>query len=481
MNNRHHFNPLTLIMVLAALTILIMIPGQVRAQKFDFDRLHDKLNDYTVILDMKIEISFGMQTNEQEQRVMGTIVTEDGLVLFDGSFLESDNPLSAISGMTFKTTPTKIEITALDGDKYEGEYVGVDDYTNLGFVRIIADNRKRFKPVEFVGNQKFTVGDWLALYILLPEFVDPPLAADIGMISLNVKTPEEFPLTVGFSLLEAASVLYNENLVPVGVLGPLMNPANDGESMFMESFDNFELPLLGVITADRLEKLIANPPQKGEVERAWLGITLQALTPDIASFFNLEISGGIIVNEVVKSSPAENAGLQVGDMIVEINGLPVEIDKDELIPIFQRRIADMGAGAAVEFMVLRPSEDKVDTLRLFANLEQRPMGANEAEEYENKTLEFKVRNLVFSDYLFYNLNEDELSGVVVSEITMGGLANIGGLLIGDVIQQINSSPVTSVEEIKEAMGKIEEEKPTEVIFFIWRNNKTLFVNVKTDW
>ena len=85
------------------------------------------------------------------------------------------------------------------------------------------------------------------------------------------------------------------------------------------------------------------------------------------------------------------------------------------------------------------------------------------------------------DYLFYNLDEDELSGVVVSEITMGGLSNIGGLLIGDVIQRINSTTVTSVEEVREAMAKIDEEKPTEVIFFVWRRNKTLFVNVKTDW
>jgi len=481
MNKRRTFFPLTILAALAALMILSFSPGTVRAQEFDFDKLQEKLNNYTVILDMKIEISFGMQTNEQEQRTLGTIVTEEGLVLFDGSFLATDNPLSAISGMTFKTTPTKIEITTLDGDKYEGEYVGVDDYTKLGFVRITTDEKTAFKPIKFTGNQKFVVGDWLALYMLLPEFVDPPLAADIGMVSLNIETPEEFPLTVGFSMLEAASVLFDKNLVPVGVLGSLMNPSDNGENMFMESFSSFDFPLLGVITAERLDKLIKHPPEKGEVKRAWLGITLQSLTEDIAAFFNVDVPGGIIVNEVVKGSPAEKAGLQVSDMIVKINDQPIEIDRDELIPIFQRRISEMGAGTAVEFTILRPDEDSVDTLKLFANLEQRPLGANDAEEYENEPLEFKVRNLVFSDYLFYNLDEDELSGVVVSEITMGGLSNIGGLLIGDIIQRINSTTVTTVEEVREAMAKIEEEKPTEVIFFVWRRNKTLFVNVKTDW
>ena len=237
MNKRRTFFPITILAALTVFTIFFFYPGSVRAQKFDFEKLQDKLKDYTVILDLKIEISFGMQTNEQEQRTLGTIVTEEGLVLFDGSFLATDNPLSAISGMTFKTTPTKIEITTLDGVKYEGEYVGVDDYTKLGFVRITTDEKTRFKPVKFAGGQKFEVGNWLALYMLLPEFVDPPLAADVGMVSLNIKSPEEFPLTVGFSLLEAASVIsFNENLVPVGVLGSLMNPSDNGESMFMESF-----------------------------------------------------------------------------------------------------------------------------------------------------------------------------------------------------------------------------------------------------
>ena len=472
----------SLALFLCGLFIWLAVPAG--AQNFDFDKLHKKIEKYTVILEMKIELSFGMQTNEQEQRVMGTIVTEDGLVIFDGSFLETHNPLSAISGMTFKTTPVKIEITTLDGEKYEGEYIGVDNFTQIGFVKIIlpegSETGMTFEHVTFAKNQKFEIGNWVALYMLLPEFVDPPLAADVGMISNLIKSPEDFPLTVGFSGLEVASVLFAENLVPVGVLGSLINPATNSDVGFMESFSDFNYPLLGIITAERLEKLIASPPQKGEIERAWLGITLQALTADIAEFFEIEVPGGIIVNEVVKGSPAEKAGLKIGDMIIEINGQPVEVDREELIPVFQRSISEMGQGTAVEFTILRPSDSRVDTLKVFTNLEKRPLAASEAEEYENQPLEFKVRNLVFSDYLFHNMTEDELYGVVVSEIKMGGLANIGGLMIGDIIQRVGSQTVTSVEDMKNVMNRIEEEQPSEVIFFVWRRNKTLFVNVKTD-
>ena len=472
-----------IILLLGGLILWPAIPAN--AQNFDFDKLHKKIEKYTVILDMKIELSFGMQTNEQEQRALGTIVTADGLVIFDGSFLAMQNPLSAISGVTFKTTPVKIDITCLDGKKYEGEYIGVDDFTQIGFVKILPPGdpgtEMTFDHVTFAKNQKFEIGSWVALYMLLPEFVSPPLSADVGMISNLVESPEEFPLIVGFSSLEATSVLFNENLVPVGVLGSLINPAADNDVGFMESMTDFNYPLLGIITAERLEKLIENPPQKGEIERAWLGITLQALTKDIAEFFNINVPGGIIVNEVVKGSPADKAGLEVGDMIIEVNGQPLDIDREELIPVFQRRISEMGQGTSVEFTVLRPYDSKIDTLKVFANLDKRPLAASEAEEYDNKTLEFKVRNLVFSDYLFYNMSADELKGVVVSEIQMGGLANIGGLMIGDIIQRVGDQTVTSVEDIKNVMNQIEQEKPSEVIFFVWRRNKTLFVNVKTDW
>jgi S1-C subfamily serine protease len=141
----------------------------------------------------------------------------------------------------------------------------------------------------------------------------------------------------------------------------------------------------------------------------------------------------------------------------------------------------MGPGASVEFSVLRPTSDGVQTLKKVTELQKAPLAATDAPEYESKSLEFKVRNLVFADYLFYNLDEDELSGVAVSELKQGGLSAVGGLQIGDVIQRVGNVPVASVDDVEAAMKDVDEAKPSEVIFFVWRDNKTLFVNVKTDW
>jgi S1-C subfamily serine protease len=302
------------------------------------------------------------------------------------------------------------------------------------------------------------------------------------MISSLVKAPELFPLTVGFSSLEFASVLYDDKLNPVGILGELSDPTprSSGSGM-MDSFGRLELPLLGVITADRLEKMIASPPRRGQVDRSWLGITMQSLTPDIAEFLVIESPGGIIVNKVIPGSPAAEAGLMVGDVIYSVNDQQIEVDRDEELSIFQRHVSGLGVGSSVELAVVRPTEAGLDSLTLLAVLKAAPLAASDAENYEYEPFELTVRNLVFSDFLNYNLGQDALTGVVVSELRPGGLAAIAGLRPADVIQRVNDQAILSVDDFSAYLATVEAEKPAELVFFVWRFGKTLFVNVKTDW
>jgi len=408
------------------------------AQNFDFGKLGIRSNAYMVVIDMQIEVSFGINTSDQEERYLGTIVTEDGLVIFDGTDIASDNIFSSFSGLTVKTTPTKIEITTLDGISYDGKLLGFDRFTKVGFIKIIAEENVKFSPVKFNKHHEFRIGEWLALFMLMPEFVTPPLSADIGMVSNLVESPEPFPLTVGFNSLQLASVLFNESHEPVGILGTLMDPSSgsaDGGAM-MGSFGSGGIPMLGVITGERIEELLASPPTEGEIERGWLGISLQALTQDIAEFWQLDLAGGIIVNEIIRNSPADKGGLKVGDIIYEVNGQPVEVDREEKVAVFQRMIANFGPEAAVELEILRLNQGSSDTTKILINLEKAPISPTEAADFKEEVLEITVRDLVFADYMIYNLDSENFKGVVVSGLTLGGPASIGGLLIGDVIQRI---------------------------------------------
>ena len=470
---------LTLVLLVAA-----AVPGRsIRAQDFDFGRLQSHIQDYLVILDIKVEFSFGTQTSEHEERLLATIVTEDGLVVFDGGFLNEDNPYAQSGSFSFRSTPTKVEVTTLAGNKFSAQYIGVDRFTSLGFAQV-TDPGSKFKPVRFVPRATFEIGSWLATFVLLPEFVEPPISADIGMISGLIKTPESFPLTVGFSPMEFGGILFDEKLRPVGLLGELpdANRQSNTPDDMMDPYEGMDMPLLGVITAERLEKLIAEPPRRGQNGRSWLGITMQSLTPEIAEFLRITEPGGVLVNEIVPGSPAESCGLQVGDVIYTMSGERVEVDREEKLSVFQRRVSTLKVGSPVTLGVLRPRDDgSVDSVELTALLTAAPLAASEAAEFEYTPFEVTVRDLVFSDYIGFNVEQNSLTGVVVSEVRPGGLANISGLFPGDVISRVGDNSVSTVTEFEAEIVALESGRPAEVVFFVWRFGQTMFVHVRTEW
>jgi serine protease Do len=463
---------------------ILMLAGLAPAQSFDFDRLYKEASEYTVAVSLVIEVSFGTQTTEAKSRGIGTIVSRDGLVMFDGTAIDSEDPFSLMAGMQVSAEPKSIEVSTMDGVKYMAEFIGVDRFTKIGFCRIKPDEETAFKYIQFKRRKSFKVGEWLAMYTLLPEYVNPQMAADIGLVSANIAEPESYVLTVGFNELGMTSVLYDTAGVAVGVLGKLDNPALTGfdASRMIESFSQIEdyMPLLGLIQADRLNKLITNPPTLGKVERGWLGIYLQALTPDIADFWGIESPGGIIINDVAKDSPADSAGIMTGDIIVEVDGVPVEVNKEENLPIFQKQISESGPGVTLDFAILRRHDGGIDTLDVAITLGRAPLSPAEAPEYEDTNFEMKIRDMVFADYSVFNLDRD-FKGVVVKEVEPGGWSSVGGVFPGDIIQSIDGHQITTVEEAEEALKNVANEKPEEVVFFVWRDMKTLFINIKTDW
>jgi len=466
------------------LLAILLTAGVVYGQQMNYEKISKEAVAYTVIINIKMEISLGTQTTEAQSRSIGTLVSPEGLVLFDGIPLDSDNPFSMMAGMQINTKPKSIEITMMDGTKYPAEFVGVDKFTKIGFCKIKAERKINFRSVVFKKRVNIRVGEWLTLYSLMPEFVDPPLASDIGMVSSLIKVPENFVLTVGFNENQLSSVLYDRDGNPVGVLGQLDNGGMGSlDASRMPSFSQSEqyLPLLGLIGADKLERLINDPPTPGKIDRGWLGVYLQALTPDIADFWGIKTSGGIIINEVAKESPADSAGFKTGDIIARMNDKAININKEENLPVFQREIVDMGAGAHVAFEVLRRNDGKVDTLDLRAVLARAPLTPSEVSSYEDSNFSLIVRDMAFADYNLYNLDRREFNGVVVKEVEAGGWASVGEIMPGDIIQAIGGQKISSVTDARTILTEVAANKPKEVVFFIWRDNKTTFVNVKTEW
>jgi S1-C subfamily serine protease len=440
---------------------------------FDFARIEKVVREFSAILDMYVEISMGTHTGEQKVRLLATVVTDDGLIIFNGEGLSDESGPPGMSGLTVKITTARLTARMLEGDRYEAEFLGVDRFTHIGFGRIKAPAGVKFRPVKFSTNTHIPVGAWLGLYMLLPEFASPPLAADVGMVAAQIESPERFALTVGLGPAQMTSVLFDRNYVPVGVVGSLPDPgqASSDAGGMLQDMGESDIPLIGVIPADRLAKLIADPPLKGKTERSWLGISLQALTKDLSEYMHLPVSQGIIVNEVLRGSPAAKAGLAIGDVIYALDGRTIAVDKEERV----------STGDKVQFSVYRQSVSTTpQQLTVPITLERAPLAASDAPEYENKKLEFSVREMVLSDYIANNIVDSTLKGAVVSRLKPGGLAQVGGLRLGDIVQRIGTTTVVSIDDARTAMDMVDEQKPSEVVFFVWRDNKTMFINLKTS-
>lgn len=469
---------------------LLSVNQSVRSQSFDFEKILKQAQDYTVIVKATLAMSMGAEPFEFDVRGLGTVVTNEGLVMIDGSLIDMHSAVSAFYGGATSFDVRSLTVTTLSGVTYDAEWLGSDNFSGLGFLRLkdISDlEDEDLSPVRFRQQRKFSVGQWLALLMLLPENITPPLAVDIGLVNAIMVEPEQAPLIVGFSDNQINAVLYNSQSEPIGVLASVGSAGGDGfldPGSILDAFGRSSggYPLLGALSAERLKPLIENPPQPGVKDRGWLGVSFQALNSDIAAYWNLDLSGGVIINEVVKNSPAEKAGLEVGDVIVSINDDSLNVDKEENLRVFSRVISELGAGAVAEFAIMRP-----DTLSVFqaksvvVELGQAPITSLEAETYEEDLFEFSVRDMVFSDYLMYNLDQESFQGAWVTEIRGGGWADLGGLRSGDIVQMINSQPVTSSSDLKTQMQDVRETKPSEVVFFVWRNNRTLFVNIKPIW
>jgi serine protease Do len=231
-----------------------------------------------------------------------------------------------------------------------------------------------------------------------------------------------------------------------------------------------------IISAETLNGLIADPPRHGESRRAWLGITLQALTADMARYWGLPEDSGIIVNSVVPLSPAARAGLLEGDLVLTMNGVPIGVSQEEHVPIFVEQVGLAGAGTEIEFGVVRDGH----RLQVPVTLDTAPKSRADAESYRSPEFELTVRELVFSDYRAFDLAAD-FEGVLVSKVDEGGWSGVGGLRPGDIIRRVGDREVVSPQDIEQVLATAVSEQSKKLVFFVQRFGRTQFITVQPNW
>jgi serine protease Do len=186
------------------------------------------------------------------------------------------------------------------------------------------------------------------------------------------------------------------------------------------------------IPASMANKIYSQIVKNGKVTRGWLGVTIQTMTPELAKSYNLSPDKGALVADVTGNSPAANAGLQSGDILLAYNDLSLAV-------------AETAVGSTANLKVLRNGTEKEIQVRIGERPADVADNFQSSKAQEHGKLGVTVENI--TPELARQLKLSSSAGAVVTEVRPGSPADEGGLQSGDVIREINRTPVNNAADV----------------------------------
>jgi len=352
----------------------------------------------------------------------------------------------------------EIVVKTTTGKEYKAKVTGRDPKTDIALIQVKGESVD-LPQVKLGDSDSLHVGEWVVA-IGNPFGLESTVTA--GIVSAMGRHINQGPYD-NFIQTDAA-------INPGNSGGPLINTKGEvvgiNTAIFSRGGGNIGIGF--AIPIDLAKEIVPQLKEKGHVTRGWLGVMIQKITPDIAESLGLEGTKGALVADVVKDGPAEAAGLKQGDVIVEFDGKPVN-DSAEL-PLL---VARTPVGKKVNVKVLRDKKtESFDvTIAELKDEEEGQQGGGSSSE----DLGLAVQTL--TPDLAENLGiERNLKGVVVTQVDPGGPAGDAGLRRGDVILEVNRSPVKDVSAYKKALQSAGKGKS--VLFLVRRGDNTIFLAVK---
>ncbi|MEM9123594.1 MAG: PDZ domain-containing protein, partial [Pseudomonadota bacterium] len=218
----------------------------------------------------------------------------------------------------------------------------------------------------------------------------------------------------------------------------------------------------------------------GETRRGWLGVRIQTVTDEIAETLGLDAARGALVAEVTEGSPADNAGIEPGDLIMTFDGKPIPEMRD-----LPRIVADTKIGKTVPVEVLRRGKKQTYDVKVerLDEAEQQaavtdPSGSNDPAGSEVPALGLTLSELTPTLRKQYSL-ANEVSGVLITDIQTDSPAR-GTLRTGDVIVEVAQQGVKTPTQVRDQIKTQTDDKKSVVLFLINRGGDLTFLTVRLE-
>jgi serine protease Do len=366
----------------------------------------------------------GDQPREEREHSLGSgvIVSPDGYILTNNHVVDG---------------ATDIEVSLKDKRQLKAKVIGADPRTDIAVLKVDATG---LATVTIGASAKSRIGD-IVLAIGDPfgvgETVTMGIVSATGRRDLNIEGDggyEDFIQTdASINPGNSGGALVNTRGELIGINTAIISNGGGGNQGI-----GFAVPI------DMARKVMEQLISTGKVSRGYLGVMIQPLTPALAKAFNIPSAQGALVGDVTADSPGAKAGLQKGDVITAINGQDVADSYD-----LRLRISQSAPGESVKLGIIRNGKP-MDVSTKLAEFPEKAAAAAEPPSSENSLEGVQVEEL--SSAIAQQLGlPSGTRGVVVGSVDPNSPAADGGLTRGDVIQEINHSPITNIEQFRTAV------------------------------
>ena len=389
-----------------------------------------------------------------ESRGSGVIIDSEGYIITNNHVVEGAEDIT---------------VKLSDDRELDAEIVGTDQMTDVALLKIKKNGAISYDAVARLGDSdQIRVGDW-AIAIGNPFGLDRTVT--VGVISAKGRSglhiadsggQDRSPTFQDFIQTDASINFGNSG-------GPLVNIK--GEVIGINTAINSQGQGIGFAIPINIAKQVAEQlRESGKVVRGFLGIWFTELSPDIVEAKDLDVDKGVIVNEVMKDSPAEEAGVEQGDVIVSFNGKDIESGSQ-----FQFMVAGTEPGNTIHLEIIRNGKRKTIEVKL-GERETDVVAQKEGEE-EKPWFGLTVESVTSSYARQHNIDEE--AGVVVVEVEPGSPADDKNIVPGDVILEVDNKPIDSLGDYRQIASELKDRKKA-VLFLVKRDERTRYVALKPE-
>ena len=356
----------------------------------------------------------------------------------------------------------EIRVTLSDKREFKAKLIGTDPKTDVAVVKIEATG---LPSVPWADSDKLEVGEFVLAVgnpFGLTQTVTLGIVSALGRAA-GIAEYEDFIQT------DAAINPGNSGGALVNVRGELVGI---NTAIFSQSGGNMGIGF--AVPSNMAQSIMGQLVQTGKVVRGWLGVSIQELTPELASQFGITETKGVLVSDVMEDSPAKKAGFERADVIVEYDGKPMDSPTH-----LRNAVAQTPVGKKVVVKIIRDKKAKTIDLTIV----EQPKSMTQSGEEDGGDSATPIG--ILSSLDVRDLNEELTSryglksgerGVVIVRVKAGSTAEEMGVREGDIVLEVNRQAVTSVKIFERIANKLPKDQA--VLLLLKRQGRTIYLTLR---